>query len=141
MWGRMVMWGTLALAAAALLFGVWVRARPDVEMGKRLAENNCGICHDLTHAQRNEKGPFLWGVVNRPAGVVDFAYSAAFLAIAREKPFVWDEANLGQFIANPALFIPMTRMTQRDSNHPLAFEGIESPANRRDVIAYLSTLK
>lgn len=141
MFGKIVMWGALALAAIALVFGVWMRAWPDVEMGKRLAENNCGVCHDLTNAQHNEKGPFLWGIVNRPAGVVDFAYSGAFLAIARDKPFIWDEAHLGQFISDPTSFIPMTRMAQRDANHPLAFEGIESAANRRDVIAYLSTLK
>lgn len=134
-------WGALALAAAVLLFGVWVRAKPDVETGRRLTENNCGVCHDLTAAQQNRKGPFLWGIFNRPVGSVDFAYSVAFLAAARDRPFVWDTAHLEQFIADPAAFIPMTRMAQRDAGHPLAFEGIESVANRRDVIAYLATLK
>ncbi len=141
MLSKIILWGALTLAMGALLFGVWVRAWPDVEMGRRLTENNCGVCHDLTATQKNRKGPFLWGVVNRPAGVVDFAYSAAFLSIAHVKPFVWDEAHLERFITDPGAFIPMTRMAQRDAGHPLAFEGIESAANRRDVIAYLSTLK
>ncbi|MEO5348484.1 MAG: c-type cytochrome [Magnetococcus sp. YQC-3] len=134
-------WGALALAGGVLLFGVWTRAKADVETGRRLAENNCGVCHDMTAAQQNKKGPFLWGVVNRPAGVVDFAYSAAFLSVSREKPFVWDVDHLGRFISDPAAFIPMTRMAQRVAGHPLAFEGMESAANRRDLIAYLGTLK
>ncbi len=141
MWNRIILWGTLALAAVAFVFAVWVRAWPDVEMGKRLAENNCGICHDLTATRHNNKGPFLWEVVNRPAGSVSFSYSEAFLAVAREKPFVWDAAHLERFITDPSAYIPKTRMAQRDASHPLAFEGIESATNRRDLIAYLSTLK
>ncbi|MEO5340842.1 MAG: c-type cytochrome [Magnetococcus sp. MYC-9] len=138
---RWLLWGVLILAGAALLFGVWARIWPDVEMGHRLAENNCAICHDLSANRQHRKGPFLWGIVQRPAGSVGFAYSAAFLAIARESPFVWDEAHLDRFITDPGRFIPMTRMSQRDAGHPLAFEGIVSAANRRDLIAYLSTLK
>ncbi len=141
MWGKTMMWGALISGVALLVAGVWMRVLPDVNMGKRLAENNCGVCHDLTVAQHNEKGPFLWGVVNRPAGAVDFPFSAAFLDRARNKPFFWDEANLGRFITDPSLFIPLTKMAQRDKRHPLAFDGIESSANRRDVIAYLSTLR
>jgi cytochrome c len=141
MGNRIILWGLLLLATLALIFGVWKRVWPDVEMGRRLAENNCGICHDLNDTHRNRKGPFLWGVVNRPAGAVDFPYSAAFLATVKAKPFVWDEAHLERFITDPGSFIPMTRMAQRDAGHPLAFEGIDSAANRRDVIAYLNTLK
>ena len=141
MWRKLVLWGTLFLAAAVLLAGIWLRAWPDVEMGERLAENNCGVCHDLTSTRQHEKGPFLWGVVNRPAGSVDFGYSAGFLAVVREKPFVWDEAHLERFIADPTQFIPMTRMAQRDARHPLAFDGIKSASNRRDLIAYLGQLK
>lgn len=141
MWGRAMLWGAVTLGLVLLVAGIFVRARPDVEMGKRLAENNCGVCHDLTSAQQNEKGPFLWGVVNRPAGVVDFPFSASFLELVRSKPFLWNEANLERFITNPAVFIPFTRMAQRDKGHPLAFDGIESAANRRDVIAYLRVLK
>ena len=141
MWGRIIVWGSLVVGLALLVAGVGMRVWPDVSMGKRLAENNCGVCHDLTVAKNNAKGPFLWGVVDRPAGAVDFPFSAAFLDVAHNKPFFWNEANLKKFITDPSIFIPSTRMAQRDKNHPLAFEGIESAANRRDVIAYLSTLK
>ncbi|MBF0182859.1 MAG: c-type cytochrome [Magnetococcales bacterium] len=142
MGNRILLWGILLLAALAFAVGVWKRMWPDVEMGRRLAENNCGVCHDLNDAHRNRKGPFLWAVVDRPAGAIaDFTYSAAFLASVKAKPFVWDEANLERFITDPSSFIPMTRMAQRDAGHPLAFEGIDSAANRRDVIAYLKTLK
>lgn len=141
MWINIVKWGFLLLGLVILGAGIWLRVAPDVEMGKRLTENNCGVCHDLSSAQHNEKGPYLWGVVDRPAGVVDFPFSAAFLDIARNKPFIWDDANLERFIANPDMFVPATRMSQRDKQHPLAFEGISSSENRRDVIAYLHTMQ
>ena len=141
MWGKRAIWGTLVVAMGLLVSGIWMRVLPDAEMGKRLTANNCGVCHDLTSAQHNEKGPFLWGVVDRPAGAVDFPFSAAFLDRVMAAPFFWNEANLERFITDPTAFIPMTRMAQRDKSHPLAFEGIDSAANRRDVIAYLSTLK
>lgn len=138
---KIVMLGTLGLAANALLFGVWLRIWPDVEKGKQLTENNCGICHDLTSSRQNRRGPFLWGVVNRVPGSVDFDYSTAFLAVVRDKPFIWDEAHLKRFITDPGVFIPMNRMAQRVTEHPQAFEGIASAASRRDIIAYLNTLK
>ncbi|MBF0162594.1 MAG: c-type cytochrome [Magnetococcales bacterium] len=141
MWRKVLLWGGMMVLLALLLAGVWLRAWPDVEMGRRLAENNCAICHDLSETRKHKKGPYLWGVVDRAAGSVDFAYSAAFLGVVQERPFVWDESHLQRFITDPALFVPMTRMAQRDSAHPLAFEGIESADNRRDLIAYLRRLK
>ena len=141
MFSRVGLWGALGLAVAALLFGVWVRVWPDVETGKRLTETNCSSCHDLTATRQNKRGPFLWEVVNRVAGSVGYDYSAAFLAVVQERPFVWDEAHLKRFIMDPAAFIPMTRMVARQGGHPQAFVGIKSAASRRDIVAFLNTLK
>lgn len=141
MWRKIMLWGGLVLGLSLLVSAVWVRTMPDVRMGKRLAENNCGICHDLVDARRHATGPFLWGVVDRPAGAVDFPFSAAFLTKVQAAPFVWNGENLGLFIANPSAFIPATEMAKQDAQHPLAFEGIKNAANRRDVIAYLRTLQ
>lgn len=141
MLGTKFIWTTLIFALALVISATWMRFWPHADIGKRLAENNCGVCHDLTSEKKHEKGPFLWGVYNRPAGSVGFNYSDGFVKLVNLKPFAWDEAHLEKFISDPKDFIPLTKMAQRDSRHPLAFEGMESKENRRDVIAYLKTLK
>ena len=137
-----IVYGSLAVALFLLVAGAWMRMRPDVEMGRRWVENNCGVCHDLTKGRIHGNGPYLWGVFNRSGGSLDgFAYSAAFLRIVRAHPFIWDDDHLDQWITDPSQFIPQTTMTQRNAQHPLSFDGIASDANRRDVIAYLKTLQ
>ncbi|MBF0368144.1 MAG: c-type cytochrome [Magnetococcales bacterium] len=113
----------------------------DVAIGKRLAENNCEVCHDLTVEQIHEKGPFLWGIYNRPAGITGFAYSPAFTKMVEMDPFVWDDKNLEAFITDPSQFIPDTRMAKKDSDHPISFDGVTSAENRQDLISYLKTLQ
>ncbi len=140
--GRVFMIVVIVLAFSVLAIGGWMRMLPDVETGKRLAENNCGVCHDLTASAENEKGPYLRGIVNRPAGAaIGYDYSSAFLEMSKSRTIIWNEENLERFIADPNQFIPQTRMAQRSSKHPISFDGIRSAANRRDVIAFLETLK
>lgn len=124
-----------------LLAGIgYKRFSGDVEVGKRLAENNCGVCHDMTSARKNGKGPYLWEVYGRPAGVVDYPFSVAFRKLAEEKPFLWDNANLERWLINPVAFIPQTNMAKQTKDHPVSFDGIQSAENRRDLIAYLKSL-
>ncbi|MBF0295275.1 MAG: c-type cytochrome [Magnetococcales bacterium] len=131
----------IMVALLALLGGMALkRWQGDPDMGKRLAENNCGVCHDMTANRKHDKGPYLWEIVNRPAGVVDYPFSQAFRKLAEEAPFLWDEAHLDRWLTDPATFIPRTRMTQQTKEHPLSFDGIKSEGNRKDLIAYLKTL-
>lgn len=133
--------GLLALLALLALGGC-EKLPGNVTMGKRLAENNCGVCHDLTAARENRKGPYLWEIYGRPAGSVeDFPYSADFMKRAMDDPFVWDDEHLELFITDPKNLIPGTRMARRTSQHLLAFEGIADGVNRRDMKAYLKTLR
>lgn len=112
------------------------------KMGKILAENNCGVCHDLTAEMRSRRAPPMWGIYNRPAGAVkDFNYSAEFLELARAQPFIWDDSHLDRFITDPAQVVPGTRMAQKDAAHILAFEGMKDAVNRRDIKAFLKTLQ
>ncbi|MBF0126245.1 MAG: c-type cytochrome [Magnetococcales bacterium] len=132
----------IMLLLLILLAGMaYKRSLGDTEMGKLLAENNCGVCHDLTSAQKRDKGPYLWEIHNRPAGVVDFPFSPAFRKLVEETPFVWDDAQLDRWLTNPASFIPQTRMAQHSKEHPISFDGIKSAGNRKDLIAYLKTLR
>ncbi|MBF0111027.1 MAG: hypothetical protein HQL76_17825 [Magnetococcales bacterium] len=139
-WRGLVM-GLVGLASVALVAGMWLRMRPDIAVGERLARNNCDVCHDLTNARKTEKGPYLWGIVGRKAGAVDFPYSGPFLNRIRDNPVIWDEDNLERFITNPALFIPQVQMAEHTLEHPYAFEGMDSSANRRDLISWLKTLR
>ncbi|MBF0428516.1 MAG: c-type cytochrome [Magnetococcales bacterium] len=113
----------------------------DADVGKLLAENNCGVCHDMTARQKHGKGPYLWEIYNRPAGVVDFPFSPGFKKLTTETPFLWDEDHLDRWLIDPVAFIPQNKMVQHTKDHPLSFDGIKSAANRKDLIVYLKTLR
>ena len=100
-------------------------AAPDPAAGQKLFATVCSACHTL---DRNKVGPPLDGVVGREAGSVPgYPYSAA-LAHAG---IVWTAANLDLWLAGPQHFIPGATM-------PLS---IPDAVRRRDIIAYLATLK
>lgn len=91
--------------------------------------SRCAACHNNTKGGPNGLGPNLFRVVGRKAGSVkDFPYSAAL----KSAGFVWTNQKLDAWIANPAKTIPGNRM---------AFAGIADATQRRDLIAYLDTLK
>ncbi|MBF0455266.1 MAG: c-type cytochrome [Magnetococcales bacterium] len=138
---HILLYGVVAIAFILLIVGGWFRSQPDPEMGKRLVTNSCEICHDLTTAKNQERGPYLWGVYNRPAGVTGYSHSEGFLAKVSEEGFIWDDEHLDQFISNPGAFIPRTQMGKPSAKHPTAFDGIVSDANRKDVLAYLKSLR
>lgn len=137
---HMILYGAIGVALILLIVGSWIRSRPDVEIGKRLVTNSCGLCHDLTAEQNQERGPYLWGVYGRDAGITGFRHSVAFLKKITHEHIVWNDEQLDLFIRDPDAFIPRTEMGKPDAKHPTVFEGIVSSANRRDVLAYLKTL-
>lgn len=76
----------------------------------------------------NGIGPTLAGVFGVKAGHVDdFAYSQAM----RRSGLVWDEPTLGRYLEAPRELVPGTRMS---------YAGLDDPAQRQAVIAYLKTL-
>jgi len=125
-----------------VVLGWWLH-RSSVEEGERMATANCGSCHDLSAKKINKKGPYLWGIVNRRAGMIDgFSYSEAFRQFADSRKFSWSEVNLDMLITDPDQLIPGTRMAQQesDSKHAKAFEGMQNLDNRRELIVFLKTL-
>ncbi|MEY4159454.1 MAG: hypothetical protein RLZZ136_75 [Pseudomonadota bacterium] len=88
----------------------------------------CSTCHTI-RAGVNAIGPSLHGVVGRKAGALaDYAYSPALKASGK----VWDEATLDTWLAGPMQDVPGTKMT---------YAGLADPAKRKEIIAFLNTLK
>lgn len=87
----------------------------------------CASCHNL-EAGANAVGPTLHDVVDREIAVVEgYDYSEALV----ELEGAWDANALGGFLADPDAYAPGTKM---------AFAGLDDPADRADVIAYLATV-
>ena len=87
----------------------------------------CAVCH-ATEAP-DHKGPALRGVVGRPAGTLPgFRYSRALKNARRD----WSEAALDAYLADPQAALP---------GNAMPYPGLPDPAQRRDLIAYLKTLK
>lgn len=95
----------------------------------RLVFLECQGCHAVAPGGPVLVGPDLAGVVGRKAASLPgYDYSAAL----KSSGLVWTDANLDKWLTDPSLLVPGTKM---------AFAGIDSPALRADVIAYLGTLK
>jgi cytochrome c oxidase assembly protein Cox11 len=98
---------------------------PDPVAGRELFATACAECHSL---DRSKVGPPLAGVVGRTAGSVPgYPYSAA-LAHA---DIVWNAQTLDRWLENPQAAVPGALMPYR----------LADAVRRRDIIAYLETLK
>ncbi len=100
--------------------------------GKIFFQQGCALCHAATlgpgNTPINGRGPSLVGVAGRRAAAVSgFNYSQALT----DSKLVWTPETLDRFLANPAAVVPGTTM-------PIP---VPSAQDRRDLIAYLSTLK
>jgi len=99
--------------------------------GRAFFQQNCALCHPASLGPANTiivgQGPSLVGILGRRAGSgSNFNYTKALV----ESRLVWNAAALDHFLENPAAAVPGTTM-------PIP---VPSAANRRDLMAYLSTL-
>lgn len=94
----------------------------NVIRGQMLYEAKCGGCHSL---DSNRIGPAHRGVVGRAVATVPgYAYSPAI----RRLRGIWTPERLDSWLAGPQRLAPGTRM----------FLTVDEPADRRDIIAYLT---
>jgi cytochrome c len=99
-------------------------AAADLQRGELLSFA-CAACHTLRAGEKTIVGPNLHGVFGRPAGTLaDFAYSPAL----RGSRLVWTPRAVEAWLADPQRFVAGTTM---------AFTGLQSADDRRDLIAYL----
>ncbi len=117
----------LAIAAATSLLIALPAHAQNAEAGQKAFKQQCGLCHD-TAAGKNRIGPSLFGVVGRKSGSVEgFHYSDA----NKNSGVTWDQATLDKYLTDPRAAVPGTTMT---------YAGVKNDEQRKDIIAYLSTL-
>lgn len=126
---------SLRLAASAGAFVVAIvltsgatRAQ-DAAEGEKLFKRHCFVCHTTEKGGPTKQGPNLFGIVGRKTGSVEgFRYTSA----NKNADIVWTAETLDPYLANPRKVIPGTNM---------AFAGLPKEQDRKNLIAYLQTLK
>jgi len=115
----------LAAAAAAILLAARGANAQDAAKGSDVFQDHCSQCHVLAGVGQ---GPSLIGVVGRrAASLAGYPYSDALKASG----LTWTAANLDAFVQGPTKLVPGTAMRAI----------VADPNDRRDLIAYLATLK
>jgi cytochrome c len=115
------------LVAATTLTPVAVAQ--DAAEGQKVFRRQCFICHTVDKGGPNKQGPNLFGVVGRKTGSVEgFHYSEA----NKKADITWTPETLDPYLANPRKVIPGTIMP---------FAGLPKAEDRKNLIAYLQTLK
>lgn len=95
----------------------------------QLAFNNaCRTCHTIREGD-NRLGPNLHKILGRKAGSLpNYGYSSAM----KGADFVWDQATLDRFIANP---------DQAVAGHSMKpYGGIASEEDRAKIVGFLETI-
>jgi cytochrome c len=114
----------LAATMAAAQMPLPAAKPPD---GATLFKQQCATCHTTNMSDPARQGPSLFKIVGRPAGKADgFHYSSGFA----NADFVWDDARLDAYLANPQATVPGSIMAYRQ---PKA-------ETRAAIIAYLKEL-
>lgn len=119
-----------AILAAVLTFGALsptvAQEKKADDAGQVAFNNACRTCHTVKEGD-NRLGPHLHGIIGREAGSVEgFGYSDSM----KQAGFVWDEAKLDAFIANPEAVVP--------GNNMKPFGGVGDPEERKQIVAYLA---
>lgn len=105
------------------------QAAPEPAPEQQAFNNACRTCH-LMREGDNRLGPNLHKIVGRKAGSLpDYNYSSAM----KGADFVWDEAKLDRFIANPDEVVPGNTMKP--------YGGLASKEDRAKIVAFLAKSK
>lgn len=136
---RLILTLTATLSAAAGHAG-------DPEAGVRLYARHCAACHMLaapdgtTVMRGGPSGPNLFGIVGQPAGeVAGFTRYGRDLVAAGEAGLIWDAETLDAYLADPRAALREALDDPRASSR-MVFR-LRSDSDRRDIIAYLETLR
>ncbi|HEX2891930.1 cytochrome c family protein [Vineibacter terrae] len=101
----------------------------DAAEGEKVFKRNCFVCHTVEKGGPTKQGPNLFGIIGRKTGSVEgFRYTNA----NKSADITWSPETLDPYLTNPRKVIPGTNM---------AFAGLSKPDDRKNLIAYLQTLK
>jgi cytochrome c len=118
-----------AIAAVTIAFTTSAALAQDAAEGEKIFKRQCFLCHNAEKGAPNKQGPNLFGVVGRKTGSVEgFRYTNA----NKSADITWSPETLDPYLTNPRKVIPGTNM---------AFAGLPKPDDRKNLIAYLQTLK
>jgi cytochrome c len=117
------------LPAAALVSLLALPAQAqDAAAGERVFKIQCSACHTVVPG-KNLVGPSLHGVIGRTTGqVLGFRYTEA----NRNAKLTLDAETLDRYLTNPREVIPGTSMV---------YAGVKDATQRKNLIAYLETLR
>ncbi|XP_011695953.1 PREDICTED: cytochrome c, testis-specific-like [Wasmannia auropunctata] len=101
----------------------------DAINGKKLFMKLCAKCHTTEKGGKHMIGPNLHGIVGKTSGTISGYKSSPAM---KEKAVVWDEKALSDYLAWPKKFIPGSSMV---------FIGVKKDEERKDLFAFLATLK
>lgn len=118
------------LGGAAMAQEAETERPPDPARGETLFKT-CRKCHAV-EPDAVKIGPSLAGVVGRrPGSLPAFGYSEDMIDFGASGT-VWNPQTLDRFLTRPRALIAGTKMV---------FQGFRKPADRADLIAYLSTIR
>jgi cytochrome c len=109
----------------------------DPEAGKQVARK-CMACHTFDEGAPHRVGPNQYGVLARPAGTSeDYRYSDDFKKAAEEIG-MWEYDELMAYLEDPSGYL--TDVLGERARGKMTYR-LPSEEERKDVIAYLNTLK
>ena len=96
---------------------------------QQVFNNACRTCHSIKEGD-NRLGPNLYKIIGRKAGSLpEYNYSSAM----KDADFLWDEAKLARFIANPDEVVPGNKMTP--------YSGLASAEDRKRIVTFLLSMR
>jgi cytochrome c len=115
---------SVGVMLALVLFPAAAAADGDAALGQKIFLK-CKACHQIGPTAKNAVGPELNGLFGRHSGSVEgYKYSDA----NKNSGIVWDETVFREYIHNPKLKVPGTKMT---------FPGLKDDKDIDNLIAYI----
>jgi cytochrome c len=124
-------WLGVVIASAMLLSSSSLSAQDVLWKGaeQQLFNNACRTCHS-TQKDDNRLGPNLHQIIGRKAGSLPgYNYSSPM----RDSDFIWDEAKIARFIANPDDVVPGNKMAP--------YGGLASVEDRKKIVHFLQSMR